>query len=85
MKIIFYEFRSIFRTTHVKNALFLLILASTTLHPAGVWMHVPAEHVPSLSWVISEEKGNQGKLKPFPFGKSLTAKCKNELVSACPF
>lgn len=85
MKKFFYEFRSIFRTTHVKNAFFLLILASTTLHPACVWMHVPAGHVPSLSWVISEEKGNQGKLKPFPFGKSLTAKCMNDRVSACPF
>ena len=30
----FYEFRSIFRTTHVKNAFFLIIFASTTLHPA---------------------------------------------------
>lgn len=84
MKKMFYEFRSIFRTTHVKKAFFLLILASTTLHPACVWMHVPAGPVPSLSWVISEEKRNQGLLKPFPFGKSLTAKCMNELVSACP-
>ena len=62
----FYEFRSIFHTTHVKNAFFLLILASTTLHPASVWMHVPAGHVPSLSWAREDKGVREGILRTHP-------------------
>ena len=66
MKRIFYEFRSIFSTTHVKNAFFLLILASTTFHQACVWMHVPAGHVPSLSWAREGKGDREGILRTHP-------------------